>query len=194
MNTQLRHIVTWECQRGCLACPNQHLGVDMEEAPVPMDVYALMEVYDLLARRGHTQITITGGEPMLHSDTEEVVRGARATFPYVTLLSSDPTALSTVWPLAAIVYGIYEEEDIRRVDTTTPVFASVLVENYDVTWLEKLFKAGFSGLSLRESYPDGEPFDKLLPTFANFSVRYTPLEDCLPATYILPTLRILEVP
>ena len=69
MDAQL--IVTRRCNLSCGYCSEY----DNFSDPVPLDV--LKERIDILHRLGSANITMLGGEPLMHPDIAELVRYAR---------------------------------------------------------------------------------------------------------------------
>ncbi|HON00554.1 MAG TPA: radical SAM protein, partial [Acidobacteriota bacterium] len=64
-------IVTRRCNLACSYC-NEY---DHRSAPVPTE--KLARRVDLLAELGTSVVTLTGGEPLLHPDLEEIIARVR---------------------------------------------------------------------------------------------------------------------
>jgi molybdenum cofactor biosynthesis enzyme MoaA len=85
-NKKMRMIVTGECNLGCFYCHNE--GQAKEDSYVSLD--DVRRLTDALRRRNveTDEITVSGGEPLLHPDIEAIVASAREVTPQVTLVSN----------------------------------------------------------------------------------------------------------
>src|SRR5215467_14180442 len=70
------------CNLACTYCNE----FDAVSAPVPISV--ILRRIDLLAELGTTIITISGGEPMLHPDLDEIIRRIRQRGAIATLITN----------------------------------------------------------------------------------------------------------
>src|SRR5215471_12626518 len=70
------------CNLACTYCNE----FDAVSAPVPLP--EMLRRIDRLADLGTTIITISGGEPLLHPDLDEIIRGIRARGAIATLITN----------------------------------------------------------------------------------------------------------
>jgi len=64
-------VVTRRCNLACTYCH------EFDDFSKPVPTAELVRRIDLLARLGATVITLTGGEPLLHPDLDDVIRRLR---------------------------------------------------------------------------------------------------------------------
>ncbi len=77
--------LTYRCPLGCVYCSNP---VDYRSHADQMDTDAWIRVFAEAEELGVVQLNLTGGEPLVRDDLEDLVRGARASNLYTNLITS----------------------------------------------------------------------------------------------------------
>jgi cyclic pyranopterin phosphate synthase len=83
-NDRLRLILTSKCNLDCFYCHNE--GQAKGSAFFPSDLFDI--VVDSLENSGVQEVTLSGGEPLLHPNTVDMVARLRAAGPRVTVVSN----------------------------------------------------------------------------------------------------------
>lgn len=201
----LTHILTYDCIRRCNYCVNQFIPARENGGYVQYQFVNADECYCTMGP-GFKHLMLTGGEPMLvpHKLLEHAKVGKQK-FERVSLFTQyrDLINAVSIWTpdivkhVDSIVYSIHTPHDklaLPTVAVNVPVYLSCLVDLYSECLIEKAFRCGFAGLTVRERWPGGRRLTTMLPTFANFSVKYIRQEDCLGTGYVLtPGDRLMSV-
>lgn len=190
-----KHLITLKCHRRCSYCINKRIKRKL----MPESAFRFLEdAYLTLRNKWNVQhLMLSGGEPFLSEDIWECLATARKVFDKVSIITSlnkavDIDVVDGNLAPDDMLFSIHDPRDIPEVTTRTPVYASFVARHYSIALLEELCAKGFRGASIREEYPDGEPIRTPIPTFANFSVRYSRKEDCTGGMFMLPDLQIVS--
>ena len=77
--------LTYRCPLGCAYCSNP---LDYRDHTDQLDTPAWIRVFQEAEDLGVLQVNLTGGEPLVRDDLEQLVRGARASNLYTNLITS----------------------------------------------------------------------------------------------------------
>jgi hypothetical protein len=162
---------------------------------------SIEEAYLALSQRlgSYDHLMITGGEPTLVGEAQlgYYIHRGRECFKKVTLITANSKVVDGTFTLLDepddILYSIHDSDDyIPKVRIDAPVYASIVGSNYYPWMINHLCRIGYSGLSIREEYPDGDRINQLLMTYANFSVKVTRREDCIKGDFLLPDFKLVD--
>lgn len=188
---KFKHLITYTCDKKCLYCINNYLSTKGGN-PIADDILdAYLEMFNI----GYKHVIITGGEPTLCKELEHICAIARDIFFKVTLHTANEVALTKKhYNVNDMMFSIHDPylpallAAKQAVNTNVPVWASMIAEHYREQTIPLLIRAGFSGLTVREKYPDGGKLMYPLPMLANFSTRYMRVDNCNSGTLLLPDL------
>jgi hypothetical protein len=163
--------------------------------------YSILEAYTRLGTR-YSRIAITGGEPTtLPERLRTIAKLARKYFGFVSLWTQEPKVATWPWLeefFDDVVLGVHDpiEVSVFKYDYNTlkiPVYISILTHLYNNS-MPRYFKfLEYSGMTVREQYPRGSPLKSLLPTYANFPIRYVKAADCYGGFALLPNNNYVEL-
>ena len=190
-----KHIISYACDKRCSYCINEILKHDEKQCK---DEVQIGQKYSELALDGYDHIMLSGGEPVLNKMFEKCLLKSYLYFEQVSIISAHKKTLSheMIEYLATDVLFSFHAEylsnvDELKVEIDVPVYASMIVETYDILAeryvdVIRFFKElGYSGMTIRECYPDGKAFEGDIPEDPDFSVRIYKKERCVEDTLLL---------
>ncbi|HEY3382557.1 MAG TPA: radical SAM protein [Vicinamibacterales bacterium] len=77
--------VTSRCNLSCITC---YMDADQRTGPDVLDLPAIHRLLDVAARCRFTRLIVTGGEPLLRRDIEDILATARSRFGSITLVTN----------------------------------------------------------------------------------------------------------
>ena len=211
----LKHLITYICPRKCSYCINQYMHPkivksykDVEEAYKDLRDW---NDYKQGYQHAYGHIAITGGEPTEEKSFKETAVLARKYFRKVSLWTQNKNVVSWIWLenyFDDIVLGVhvrtdsiisaaefYKAESCFEVKIDIPVYIGILADNYKAPageFEQHLLARGYSGLTIREKYPNGKPLKSLISNYENFPVRLVKKEDYYGDYALLPNNNYVE--
>ena len=218
MPSQLHHLITLACDKSCSYCINElkEFGDSNNRRHASLD--AIEAQYASLSKR-YASLKISGGEPTKYKRFAEISRLGKKYFPDMELITANTDALTNSFGWIDQVYdriyfSLHEPYILQFYDSRSPdklllrndrkivVVLTCLTDFFErlladfegrhEALLQKMLDNGFHGLTVRQEWPDGRALSKLLPTYANFSVRYNPKQQCESQTLLMPDLSTID--
>jgi uncharacterized radical SAM superfamily Fe-S cluster-containing enzyme len=193
----VKHILTWDCPNKCPYCINDKLGVIKQHKIASSALLA----YEILAGMGVESIIMSGGEPTLCDDLSSHIRVAHDYFDHVSMITMNKDVMSGAYnhlDLDDVMFSPHTDNLWSIPDNLSkfPTYAMLMEKelkhhNYE-KWATRLMLIGYSGMTLHQLWPHGSACLYLIPTYANFSVRYKDKEACLKGLLLTPDLRLID--
>lgn len=186
----IKHLITMDCPRRCPYCINDRISLQKGGRIAN----TTRGCYEILKGMGYDTLILSGGEPTLCNEFRRYNLLGSLFFKHQSVITANPDALDgslNDMLLDDIMFSPHTNNmwEVPATYARQPVYAMVMLEEVIGTssdaqqmvesWAYRLRCLGYAGMTIHETYPDGQIANFLIPTYANFSVRYKPKDVCV---------------